>query len=278
MVIAEPIKVDPRQAIGTPGGPCSLSMRIGQTGQSRQFPGQQTITIASFVAVARPIQLMGRLPAASRRATRFLTEKTNVNVQRFLAIVALALTAAAVYGGPLQTCPDCGCPQPARRVCRVVPDVQPVTTYEYFSRSETFCVPGRSHCLAVEPSPACDPTTDCGKAAKPHCEKVWVPSAGPVYCRTKLCRRPVTVQKLGYKYIVEDVCCGCGQARINQASTEALQFARGLPPGSWQPLDERPSLVARPSAAKTDAKVQPAAFRDFKPNLESTLIPLAPNH
>ncbi len=193
-----------------------------------------------------------------------------MNVQRFLAIVALALTAAAVYGGPLHTCPDCGCPQPPRRVCRVVPDVQLVTTYEYFTRSETFCVPGRSHCLAVEPSPECEPTTDCGKAPKSPCEKVWVPTAGPVFCRSKLCRRPVTVKKLGYKYIVEDVCSGCGQARIDQASTKALQFARGLPRGGWQPLDEHPSLVAHPAPAKIDNEVQTASFSDAKLDAEMT--------
>jgi len=154
-----------------------------------------------------------------------------------------------------------------RRVFRVVPDVQLVTTFEYFSRSETICVPGRSHCLLAQ-----EPTTECGngKSWKEHCEKIWVPTAGPVYCRSKLCRRPVTVQKIGYKYIVEDVCCGCGQARIDQASTKALQFARGLPRGGWQPLDERPSLVARPAPAKTDNNVQTASFSDTKPDAELT--------
>jgi hypothetical protein len=199
--------------------------------------------------------------------TPILAEKTNVNVQRFLAISAIALTAAAVQGGSLPTCPHCGCHDPVRRICRVVPDVQLVTTYEYFTRSETICVPGRSRCIAQEPSPECGPTTDCGRVPKSHCEKVWVPTAGPVYCRSKLCRRPVTVQKPGYKYIVEDVCCGCGHAQIDRASTEALQYARGLRPGSWQPLDERPSLVARPVPAKTDAGAQPADG-DAKPKVE----------
>jgi hypothetical protein len=197
-----------------------------------------------------------------------------VNVQRLVVIAALALTAAVVQGGTIQQCSHCGSHEPVRPVCRVVPDVQTVTTYEYFSRKETICLPGRSHCLAVEPSPECGPTTDCGPVPKPPCDKVWIPTAGPVYCRSKLCRRPVTVQKLGYKYIVEDVCCGCGHAQINRASTEALQYARGLPPGSWQPLDERPSLVARPRPAKTNAVPQWATRGLATPKTESGNIEL----
>ncbi len=177
-----------------------------------------------------------------------------MNAQRILAIVALLFTAAAVQAGSVERCCNCGSLEPPRPICRVVPDVQLVTTYEYFSRQEMFCLPGRSRCLLADASPECgEPTTDCGPSPRP---KIWIPTAGPVVCRSKLCRRPVTVKKQGFKYIVEDVCCGCGHAQINRASTEALQYARGLPPGNWQPLDERPSLVARPKGVKNQNVAQ----------------------
>jgi hypothetical protein len=80
----------------------------------------------------------------------------------------------------------------------------------------------------------------------------------------------VTVKKLGYKYIVEDICCGCGHAQINRASTEALQYAKRQPSGSWQPLDEPPSLVALPRPTKNDNPVRTVSHSEAQIEADST--------
>jgi hypothetical protein len=173
-----------------------------------------------------------------------------------LALTLVTLLTAAAYAGAKHGCPDCCCTEPPKRVCRVVSELRTVTTYQYFTRPETICLPGRSRCLVTEPTTECEPghgTSGCTPAPK-----VWVPTAGPTVCRSLLCRRPVTVQKLCHKYIVEDVCRGCGHAEIDRASTEALQYARGLPPDGWQPVDEPPSLIARHKPARSSDKSQTA--------------------
>jgi hypothetical protein len=104
-------------------------------------------------------------------------------------------------------CPDCGCCEPPCRVKRLVPDVERVVHYEYFSRCETFCLQGPSRCVGKVQKNCCDPN-----ATVPQYDKLWQPTCGSTFTCSRLCKRPVVEERPVMRCVVEDVCSRCNVA------------------------------------------------------------------
>ena len=124
---------------------------------------------------------------------------------KHLSIVLMFGLAAVSQCGaetPSQGCPGCGCSQ-MKKVCRLVPDVKKVPQTKYTVESEDVCLPGKSRC---EERLVNDPT--CIGATR--YEKVQVPTCDRIVTKKKLKKVTTTVEKPGWKYVVDTVCCQCG--------------------------------------------------------------------
>ncbi|HEX3872476.1 MAG TPA: hypothetical protein VHV77_18655 [Pirellulales bacterium] len=131
----------------------------------------------------------------------------SIAVLAFVGVLVLPVLADADHHH--HRCPQCGCHQ-LKKVCRVVPVTEKITTTCYTSKCEDFCVPGKS-CLLGE---RC--YSDCNGC---HTEKVWQPNCGKVYTRRVLVKENVTREKPGYKCVVETCCCKCG-CNCNESGSE----------------------------------------------------------
>lgn len=98
-----------------------------------------------------------------------------------------------------------------RKVCRVVCEVKKVPKVSYDCECEAFCVPGPSVRSTV-----CD---DCG-----HKHHVYTPTCGKLRTRTKMIKHTDYVEKAAYKWVVENVCCGCAE-KCAATGDDAEQFA-----------------------------------------------------
>lgn len=123
----------------------------------------------------------------------------------FFASLVMAAVAAGAIGSEPACCPDCGCGSLVK-VCKMVPDVKKETQTRWTCVCEDICLPGRSRrCGEV-----CVPDPQARGGAR--CETVWEPTCGPVVTRKKLKKETVTVEKPGFKCVVETVCGRCGAA------------------------------------------------------------------
>lgn len=142
-----------------------------------------------------------------------------------VALVGLMVTAAASLawaGKPC--CRQCGCGT-TQKVCRMVCEMKQEKHVEYACECEDFCVLGPSQYCGTRCVP--DPCNPCATIEK----RVWKPTCGPMYSRTKLLKREVTVEKPVYKCVVEEVCTGCGRCcsrvekPVDGAALATLQVA-----------------------------------------------------
>jgi hypothetical protein len=163
-----------------------------------------------------------------------------------MTLVVLGGLVAQAQAGGNCCCGECGCAK-VRKVCRLVPDVKMVTTFEYDMKCEDFCLPGKSCKLGTKCVPDCTSWHGC------HKETIWKPSCGCVKTRNVLVKVPVTKEVHGYKCVVECVCCGCGVAKVDEKATqEALE--QGIMPASA----EEPIVLEEP-ADETAGAEQPVA-------------------
>jgi len=124
------------------------------------------------------------------------------------SILACAILLAAGQTALAQTCCDhCGCRTSCRKVCRVVCEVQKVPKVVYDCECEEFCLPGPS----VR-------TTECDECGHKH--HVYTPTCGKLQTRTKMIKRTEFEEKVVYKWVVENVCCDCGD-KSKDASDDA---------------------------------------------------------
>src|SRR5207248_3155712 len=119
------------------------------------------------------------------------------------AVVLLTLSAARARGQDCGCCPHCGCNN-MTKVCRIVPVVTKVPKVEYSCKCGDICVPGHSKCVGTE----C--VTDCD--GNSHHQKVYQPCCGKIFKTVTPQKTTTTVEKCGYKCVVEYICgkCGCG--------------------------------------------------------------------
>ena len=99
-------------------------------------------------------------------------------------------------------CSKCGCKR-LEQVCRVVPDVKKVTQTKFVVECEEICLPGKS---CAEDRLVSDGCVTGGQ----RCETVRVPTCDRIVTKKKLKKVTTTVDKPGWKCVVETVCSQCG--------------------------------------------------------------------
>ncbi|MGE0757480.1 MAG: hypothetical protein AB7F89_11065 [Pirellulaceae bacterium] len=115
----------------------------------------------------------------------------------------LGLWHSCAAGSP-GCCTSCGCGE-TRLVCRIVPEVKKETKTRWVVECEEVCLPGRTQSSA-------ECTCTSGHATPcPHC--VAHPACGRVITKKKLIRKTETIEKPGFKCVLERICCECGEYR-----------------------------------------------------------------
>lgn len=120
--------------------------------------------------------------------------------------IVLGLIASSQCGASslFHACPGCGCRE-LNRVCKVVPDVKKVTETKYVVECEEVCLPGKSRCEdRLVDDPAC--------IGSPRYDKVKVPTCDRIVTKKKLKKTTTTVEKAGWKCVIETTCSQCGNA------------------------------------------------------------------
>jgi hypothetical protein len=162
------------------------------------------------------------------------------------SILACAILLAASSTALAQCCCDhCGCQSQCQKVCRVVCEVVKVPKVTYDCECEEFCVPGPSVRSTV-----CD---ECG-----HKHHVYTPSCGKLRTRTKMIKNTDLVEKVVYKWVVENVCCGCVEKCAAAGGAVEPVAASRLPQttGDVHPAAHAAALApptSSPKAEKTSA-------------------------
>lgn len=129
-----------------------------------------------------------------------------------LALVLAVSLSAIVANAGSPCCDHCGCRQNCKKVCRLVCETKKDKKVEYSCECEDFCVPG--------PSQRCGKKCDCDECGRKCCHDVWKPTCAKVRTRVKLIKKEVPVEKQVYTWVVEEVCCGCGNC-LSQARVDA---------------------------------------------------------
>ncbi|HVC93726.1 MAG TPA: hypothetical protein VND64_08550 [Pirellulales bacterium] len=119
-------------------------------------------------------------------------------------VVGLGLVAWAsnVQAGQ-RHCDHCGCRQNCKKYCRLVCGTKTETKVEYSCVSEDYCVPGPSQKCGVK----CE--YDC--QGHKHRRTIWKPTCAKVRTRTNLVKKEVKKEVPDYKWVVEEICPGCGR-------------------------------------------------------------------
>ncbi|MBL9092081.1 MAG: hypothetical protein JNL96_12720 [Planctomycetaceae bacterium] len=177
-----------------------------------------------------------------------------------MMLAALALLAgwatAADAGCFCRSCGGGNC----SKVCRLVPDVTKVTTYEYCLVCEDFCLHGHSKCVG------CKKVCDCQGCCK--CEKVMQPTCCGIRTKAKLMKIPVVEEKHGWKCVVVSRCRGCNhcaEARPATATETRLALDAARQQGLLQVSYEEPILVAIPDDEPAAEPSPPAAQEAAQP-------------
>jgi hypothetical protein len=142
---------------------------------------------------------------------------------RFISLLAvvilLMLSAAGARAQDGGCCPHCGCNN-VTKVCRIVPVVTKVPKVEYSCKCGDICVPGHSKCVGTECVTDCDGHT--------YHQKVYEPCCGKIFKTVTPQKTTTTVEKCGYKCVVEYTCGKCGCCRGGDQG----DYTQGQPGGS----------------------------------------------
>jgi hypothetical protein len=101
------------------------------------------------------------------------------------------------------SCHQCGSGK-LQKVCRMVPEVKKETVTKWVLVCEDVCLPGRSRKIGERCIPDCDAHHGF------RTEDILKPSCGPIVTKKKLKQVTETVEKRGYKCVVETICSQCG--------------------------------------------------------------------
>jgi hypothetical protein len=171
-------------------------------------------------------------------------------------LFAVLTAVSGLVGHADAGCNSCGC-NSGCKVCRLVPEVTKVTTYEYRIECEDFCLHGRSQCCGshLVPGECCG---DC-----PRCEKIWKPTCGCVKTKGKLVKIPVVKEKCGWKCVVVSGCRGCGNccadARVATAEETQLAIETARQQGILLTAAEEPIVVTIPEELPAVPDAKPVA-------------------
>lgn len=117
-------------------------------------------------------------------------------------VVGGGFAAPCIAGLFVHRCSNCGCQQ-LEKVCKVVPDVKKVTETKFVVECEEICLPGKSNCEERIVDDNCAP-------GQQRCEMVRVPTCDRIVVKKKLKKVTTTIDKPGWKCVVETVCSQCG--------------------------------------------------------------------
>ncbi|MEI8378608.1 MAG: hypothetical protein WCJ09_00675 [Planctomycetota bacterium] len=123
-------------------------------------------------------------------------------VRILIACLIFCTTLPCIAGWFSRSCSKCGCGE-LEKVCRVVPDVKKVTETKFVVDCEDICLPGKSCTEERMVSDAC-------VAGGQRCEKVSVPTCDRIVTKKKLKKVTTTVDKPGWKCVVDTICSQCG--------------------------------------------------------------------
>lgn len=122
-------------------------------------------------------------------------------------VLALALAAMAAMASTseasLNYCGHCGCQRHCKKVCRLICGKKTQTKTEYECKSEDFCIPGRSI--------KCGEKCECNRLGIKCCHAVLKPVCAQVRTKRVLVKKQTEKEVPDYKWIVEKVCCHCGE-------------------------------------------------------------------
>lgn len=166
-----------------------------------------------------------------------------------LVAAALVLLGRSAWA---QCCDHCGCDDGCQKVCRVICEVKKVPKITYDCECEDVCVPGPSRCTTV-----CD---ECG-----HKQKVFTPTCGKVYTRTKVVKHETFEEKCTYRWVVERLCCGCAQRCAAADRAAAAENPELAARAATLPLAPSPSTPLSPA---TEARQ--ASFEQAESNSDAT--------
>ena len=117
-------------------------------------------------------------------------------------LLGLIVATQTPAGSMFHACTGCGCRE-LKRVCKVVPDIKKVTETRYVVECEEVCLPGPTQCEErLVTDPAC--------IDLPRFETVRIPTCDRIVVKKKLKKISTTVDKAGWKCVVETVCSQCG--------------------------------------------------------------------
>lgn len=139
--------------------------------------------------------------------------------------IALAAIGSVCEAGH-QFCNRCGCQQHCKKVCRLVCGTKKEVKTEYSCECEDFCVPGRSEKCGVK--------CECNRLGIKCCHANLKPVCAQVRTKRVLVKKEVEKEVPDYKWVVEEVCCGCGQPLKKGAASGATQSQKvaSLPAGA----------------------------------------------
>lgn len=177
-----------------------------------------------------------------------------LSIALLLALAGMASSAEASH----LHCNRCGCHQNCRKVCRLVCGTKKEKKTEYSCECEDFCVPG--------PSERCGTKCECNRLGIKCCHPVYKPVCAKVRTKRVLVKKEVTKEVPEYKWVVEEVCCKCGEkiegTQKTAAAPKPLAALFAGPVGGEGALFEAPDDIRQVSAEEEAVAEAPAAAGD----------------
>jgi len=135
-------------------------------------------------------------------------------MKTFGIVLAVGMVAWAcdVQAG-IRHCDQCGCRRNCKKYCRLVCGTKTETKTVYSCESEDFCVPG--------PSIKCGVKIECDCEGHKHRRIIWKPTCAKVRTKKNLVKKEVKKEVPDYKWVVEEICRGCGHCVSRTEHTEA---------------------------------------------------------
>jgi hypothetical protein len=171
---------------------------------------------------------------------------------RLLLSIAILLVCKCAWA---QCCDHCGCDSSCEKVCRVICEIKKVPKVTYDCECEDVCVPGPSCCTVV-----CD---ECGNK-----KKVFTPTCGKVYTKTKVVKHEELVDKVTYRWVVETLCCGCS-ARCAAADRAAAAANPELAARRGEASPAGLSLAPPPAPLSSAAEARQVGFEQAPSNSDA---------
>ncbi|HUY34694.1 MAG TPA: hypothetical protein VMV69_18255 [Pirellulales bacterium] len=189
-------------------------------------------------------------------------------MRSFGIVLAMGLVAWAsdVQAGR-RHCDHCGCRQECKKVCRLVHGTKKETKTEYGCECEDFCVPGRSRKCGVK--------CDCDAHGHKYRHIVWQPTCAEVRTRKKLVKKDISKEVPDDRWVVEEICRGCGRCLGRTEPSDAPSLARIADDAEFAPASDQVALEPALDEAEPDAyesepdadEAEPADREAFRPQI-----------